>query len=286
MSFAFAWTQCTTNASSTDPTCVQEMLITPSEESYAFSATGVVGVLVTVECRFRTLLSRDNAVGGYDSAPAAARAIRVVICGSFRRDIASLMEVHEALRDIGCEVLSPRTARPHRERQGFVFMAGESWFSPEAIEANHLNSIVASDFVWLHCPDGYVGPTATAEVAFAVSSAVPVYASTPPVNALLRPLVVADIALGKLVEAHIAVRRQLKVETFLQRRSYELAVMRSDSVDHVLDPLISRSRVLRSDVAASNDNAVTRCSDLCAPLSRDLQRSGYTSVVRKIGGCR
>jgi NTP pyrophosphatase (non-canonical NTP hydrolase) len=68
-------------------------------------------------------------------------------------------------------------------------MKGEEVQSPEDIEARHLDAIQRSTFVWLHCPNGYLGLTAAAEVGFANAIGVPVYAREAPTEKGMKLLV-------------------------------------------------------------------------------------------------
>jgi NTP pyrophosphatase (non-canonical NTP hydrolase) len=101
--------------------------------------------------------------------------LRAVLSGSYRKDLAGLKSNYEELLDIGCRVLSPSNVTVVSESDGFVYMQGEEAESPDVIEGRHLDSIQQSDFVWLHAPDGYVGPTASLEIGFANALGVPVF---------------------------------------------------------------------------------------------------------------
>jgi len=104
---------------------------------------------------------------------------QVVLSGSYRKEFESLKTIYEELLDLGCQVLSPSNVTAVRETDGFVFMKGEESQSPDAIEARHLDAIQRANFVWLHAPQGYVGPTASLEVGFARAIGVPVFAKEP-----------------------------------------------------------------------------------------------------------
>jgi len=101
---------------------------------------------------------------------------QVVLSGSYRKDFESLRATFEELRDLGCEILSPSNVTAVLEVDGFVFMKGEDSQLPDDIEARHLDAIQRANFVWLHAPKGYVGPTASLEIGFARAIGVPVFA--------------------------------------------------------------------------------------------------------------
>jgi NTP pyrophosphatase (non-canonical NTP hydrolase)/nucleoside 2-deoxyribosyltransferase len=121
--------------------------------------------------------------------PPEAAELAVVICGSFRRGLATLREDRRLLADAGCEVLSPKDLDFVREEDGFVVAAHEQDDSPEEIEARHLASIRAADFVWLHAPDGYLGPSGAFELGTAAAAGVPVFARNSPRDVGLRHFV-------------------------------------------------------------------------------------------------
>ena len=114
---------------------------------------------------------------------------QVVLSGSYRKDFESLKATYEELRDLGCEVLSPSNVVAVREVDGFVFMHGEDSQLPDDIEARHLDAIQKANFVWLHAPQGYVGPTASLEIGFARAVGVPVFAREPVNDPVIRSFV-------------------------------------------------------------------------------------------------
>lgn len=116
-------------------------------------------------------------------------AINVVLSGSYRKDFEGLRRTYEELRDIGCDVLSPSNVIAVSEKDGFVYMQGEETQRPENIENRHLDAIQRASFVWLHSPNGYIGPTAALEIGFANAAGVPVYAKEEPSDLILRSFV-------------------------------------------------------------------------------------------------
>jgi NTP pyrophosphatase (non-canonical NTP hydrolase) len=103
----------------------------------------------------------------------------VVLCGSFRRDPPRLRETFEQLHAAGCAVLSPGNVDIEAQVDGFVFMRGETFFTPESIEQRHLRAIDAAEFVWLHAPEGYVGLSGSMEIGYARAAGIPIFSSDP-----------------------------------------------------------------------------------------------------------
>lgn len=120
---------------------------------------------------------------------AQPRAPRAVLSGSFRRGALELRAAFGALRDAGCLVLSPASVEFVDEVEGFVLSEGELGQEPARIEAKHIDALRSADFVWLHVPDGYIGPSAALELGVAYSLDVPVFASMRPDDAAIAAFV-------------------------------------------------------------------------------------------------
>jgi NTP pyrophosphatase (non-canonical NTP hydrolase) len=136
-----------------------------------------------------------------------SQSFHVVLSGTYRKDFQGLRRAYEELIDLGCEVLSPLNVSAVKEVDGFVYMKGEEAVSPESIEARHLNAILAAQFVWLHAPNGYVGPTAALEVGFAKACGIPVYCQEKPADPALHHLVAT-------VDSLSSVLRDLQTHSF------------------------------------------------------------------------
>ena len=115
--------------------------------------------------------------------------LNVVICGSFRRDPGALRNEFLELEEAGCAVLSPQDLNFIAEVDGFVFGCGDVGRTSAEIEQTHLRSMEMADFVWLHCPDGYVGTSATMELGFAQALGLSVFSTELPREVALADLV-------------------------------------------------------------------------------------------------
>lgn len=119
-----------------------------------------------------------------------AAALNVVICGSFRRDPRILRSEYDDLRMAGCRVLSPLDLNFADEQDGFVYLDHEVGQQPTQIERGHVEAIRAADFVWLHAPGGYLGPSGAFEIGAAHAAGVPVYAKAEVRDVGLRDFIV------------------------------------------------------------------------------------------------
>lgn len=129
-----------------------------------------------------------------------ARALEVVVCGSYRRGTESLRADVEELRSHGCRILSPVSTNFVDEIDGFVFAAGQEGMSPRELELAHLASIEGAEFVWLHAPDGYVGLSGSMEVGFAHSLGIPIYCRERPTDITLQEFVTVVDSIGDVVQ--------------------------------------------------------------------------------------
>jgi NTP pyrophosphatase (non-canonical NTP hydrolase) len=115
---------------------------------------------------------------------------RVVLSGSYRRDLAGLGQAYDQLCAAGCDVLSPASLDFVDEIDGFVMTKEDGDDSPAEIEARHITAMRQSDLVWLHAPEGYVGPSAALEIGVAHSLDIPIYGTTSPADTTLAQFVI------------------------------------------------------------------------------------------------
>jgi hypothetical protein len=96
--------------------------------------------------------------------------------------------VHE-LAALSVRVLSPADPRIVAQQGEFFFVASDRVTSVRLVQDRHLESIRAADFLWLVCPDGYVGQSASMEVGYAAAFGVPILATQAPTDLTLRQYV-------------------------------------------------------------------------------------------------
>lgn len=115
--------------------------------------------------------------------------LTATVCGSFHRHMSAITLAVRELTDIGVHVLSPADPTVVEARGEFLFVASDHVRSVRLVEDRHLESIKASDFLWLVAPDGYVGQSASLELGFAVATDVPIFCSVKPYDLTLRQYV-------------------------------------------------------------------------------------------------
>jgi hypothetical protein len=117
------------------------------------------------------------------------RRVTVAVSGSFHRHLDEIMSCVQTLRDMRIEVLSPSDPRVVDADGPFLFVASDRHRSVRLVQDRHLGAIHQADFVWLVCPDGYVGQSAALEIGFAVACGVSIYSTTLPADLTLRQYV-------------------------------------------------------------------------------------------------
>jgi hypothetical protein len=96
--------------------------------------------------------------------------------------------VHE-LAALSIRVLSPADPRIVAQQGEFLFVASDPVRSVRLVQDRHLESIRAANFLWLVCPDGYVGQSASMEIGYAAAVGVPIFANQPPSDLTLQQYV-------------------------------------------------------------------------------------------------
>jgi NTP pyrophosphatase (non-canonical NTP hydrolase) len=112
----------------------------------------------------------------------------VVLCGSFHRSPADLRRIFEQLSR-RFHVVSPAAIDWVDPSASFVQLAEEVGHSSAEVEIRHLAAIRNADFVWLFCPDGYVGASAAMEIGYANAAGIPVMSDHLPNDEVFRSFV-------------------------------------------------------------------------------------------------
>lgn len=115
--------------------------------------------------------------------------LRVTVCASFHRDLEGLAKTLARLRAYNCRVLAPTSADFDDPTVPFVRIKGEKHGTIREVEMGHCLAILDSHFVWVHAPGGYVGTACAFEQGFALNANIPVFASEPPSDVMLREFV-------------------------------------------------------------------------------------------------
>lgn len=142
--------------------------------------------------------------------------LTATVSGSFHRHMGDIGQAVNDLLDLGVRVLSPADPRVVDQMGDFLFVASDRMRSVRLVQDRHLECILASDFLWLVAPDGYVGQSASMEVGFAVANGVSIFSTGRPGDLTLRQYVHQVGHMRLAVEAmtsRVAVER--RQDTFL-----------------------------------------------------------------------
>ncbi len=122
------------------------------------------------------------------------------ISGSFRRFLPQISAKMKECAEQGVVVLSPRSSEATREDAGFIFLRGERG-DPKGIESSHLQAIRKSDFLYVVNPGGYIGPSATMEIGYALALSVPIFSLEPPSESVLAMFMRSEQSIEKVKRA-------------------------------------------------------------------------------------
>jgi hypothetical protein len=115
--------------------------------------------------------------------------LTVTVSGSFHRHLAAIYTAVGEFREAGVTVLSPSDPRVIDHLDEFLFVASDRVRSVRLVQDRHLQCIGASTFLWLVAPDGYVGPSASMEIGYAIAAKTPIFSDTTPIDCTLRQYV-------------------------------------------------------------------------------------------------
>ena len=115
--------------------------------------------------------------------------LKATVSGSFHRHMEVIAAAVQDLASLSIRVLSPADPRVVAYQGEFLFVASDRVRSVRLVQDRHLESIRAADFLWLVCPDGYVGQSASMEVGFAAAVGVPIFSTHAPSDLTLRQYV-------------------------------------------------------------------------------------------------
>jgi hypothetical protein len=119
----------------------------------------------------------------------SGRGLAVTVSGSFHRHMHEIGAAVEELAALSIRVLSPSDPRIVAAQGEFLFVASDPVRSVRLVQDRHLEAIRASSFLWLVCPDGYVGQSASMEIGFAAAIGMPIYSTHAPSDLTLRQYV-------------------------------------------------------------------------------------------------
>jgi len=142
-------------------------------------------------------------------------AITAAVSGSFHRHMGPITSAIYELAALSVRVLSPSDPRIVAAQGEFLFVASDRVRSVRLVQDRHLESIRAADFLWLVCPDGYVGQSASMEIGYAAGARVPIFATHAPSDLTLREYVIVVPTVSDALRRVETSPRQLRPEGLL-----------------------------------------------------------------------
>jgi hypothetical protein len=136
--------------------------------------------------------------------------LTAAVSGSFHRHMKAITEAVHELAALSVRVLSPADPRVVAQQGEFLFVASDVVRSVRLVQDRHLESIRAADFLWLVCPDGYVGQSASMEIGFAAAANVPIFGTHAPTDLTLRKYVRIVPTLEDALQLASSVLRQTR----------------------------------------------------------------------------
>jgi hypothetical protein len=115
--------------------------------------------------------------------------LNATVSGSFHRHMEAITSAVHELAALNVRVLSPADPRIVAWQGEFLFVASDPVRSVKLVQDRHLESIRAANFLWLVCPDGYVGQSASQELGYAIAVGVPILAARAPNDLTLQQYV-------------------------------------------------------------------------------------------------
>lgn len=141
--------------------------------------------------------------------------LTATVSGSFHRHMEAISTAVRELATLSVRVLSPADPRIVAAQGEFLFVASDPVRSVRLVQDRHLESIRAANFLWLVCPDGYVGQSASMEVGFAAAVGVPIFATRAPSDLTLREYVTVVPTLSEALRIVAASSRPRRIEGIL-----------------------------------------------------------------------
>lgn len=172
------------------------------------------------------------------AAPAAAIGgpeLSAVLCGSFRRDVDGLRQAFDELTRL-YRLIAPSSVGFVDASVDFVRLPHQSSESVVDLEQAHLEAVTSADFVWLHCPEGYVGSSAAMELGHARALGVPVFAAQAPQDVTLREFV--TVVAGPVAVASALIVAPGKGLSGLQRYYHRVSERRGWANESAQDTLL------------------------------------------------
>jgi hypothetical protein len=167
------------------------------------------------------------------------------------------------LAALNVRVLSPADPRIVAAQGEFLFVASDPIRSVRLVQSRHMDCIKASNFLWLVCPDGYVGTSASIEAGFAIRDGAPIFATRAPMDITLREYVKVVPTLADAVRIVAASPRRKRAESILINP--HASVEEAHCVLDRIATLLTRPNASRDPAATLRTNLAALRTSLALP---------------------
>jgi len=114
-----------------------------------------------------------------------ASAITVSICGSYHRHLKKMHKLIKECKELGIEVHIPKYAQRKSSMNGFVYLKGEVG-TPKQLQEKNFDAIARSSFVLVVNTKGYIGPSTSMEIGYAIAKGIPIFCTDQPEDFVFR----------------------------------------------------------------------------------------------------
>ena len=132
------------------------------------------------------------------------------ISGSLRKFSKEIIHVVKEFKKKGIKVLSPIISEIVNEGAQFIYFDHDKTKPIALIEQSHLKSIDQSDFLYVVCPNGYIGSSTLLEIGYAIAIKKKIYSSEPPEDLLLKKLIVYNKSTLEIIDLVVESKKEEK----------------------------------------------------------------------------
>jgi len=105
--------------------------------------------------------------------------VTVSICGSYHRHLKKMDRLIKECKKLGIEVRIPKYAVKKSSTNGFVYLKGEVG-TPKQLQEKNFDAIAKSTFVLVVNTNGYIGPSTSMEIGYAIAKGIPIFCTDEP----------------------------------------------------------------------------------------------------------
>jgi len=105
--------------------------------------------------------------------------LTVSICGSYHRHLKKMHILIKECKKLDIEVRIPKYAVKKSSTKGFVYLKGEVG-TPKQLQEKNFDAIARSNFVLVVNTNGYIGPSTSMEIGYAIAKGVPIFCTDEP----------------------------------------------------------------------------------------------------------